>query len=76
VTVVGPITGTVEGKIGSTPYKFMTMQVNGYKRWRLEQQVIMPPSLSIRGCGAHIHTVTAIRDGAGITQVLRMFRPL
>jgi starvation-inducible outer membrane lipoprotein len=44
VTVVGPITGTVEGKIGSTPYKFMTMQVNGYKRWRLEQQVIMPPA--------------------------------
>ena len=43
VTVVGPITGAVQGKIGSTPYKFMTMQVNGYKRWRLAQQVIMPP---------------------------------
>ena len=43
VTVVGPITGTVEGKVGSTPYKFMTMDVTGYKRWRLAQQVVMPP---------------------------------
>ncbi|MDU3898294.1 MAG: hypothetical protein E7G69_17600, partial [Enterobacter sp.] len=25
------------------PYKFMTMQVNGYKRWRITQQVVMPP---------------------------------
>lgn len=43
VTVVGPITGTVEAKVGSTPYKFMTMDVTGYKRWRLAQQVVMPP---------------------------------
>ncbi|EOC1278417.1 Slp/YeaY family lipoprotein [Cronobacter turicensis] len=43
VTVVGPITGTVEGKIGSSPYKFMAMQVNGFKRWRVTQQVMMPP---------------------------------
>ncbi|ELY4301728.1 Slp family lipoprotein [Cronobacter turicensis] len=43
VTVVGPITGTVEGKIGSSPYKFMVMQVNGFKRWRVTQQVVMPP---------------------------------
>ena len=43
VTVVGPITGTVDGKIGNTPYKFMVMQVTGYKRWHLTQQVIMPP---------------------------------
>ncbi|EKY3117447.1 hypothetical protein BS412_15845 [Cronobacter turicensis] len=43
VTVVGPITGTVEGKIGSSPYKFMVMQVNGFKRWRVTQQVMMPP---------------------------------
>ncbi len=27
VTVVGPITGAVDGKIGNTPYKFMVMQV-------------------------------------------------
>ncbi|XTZ40117.1 Slp/YeaY family lipoprotein [Salmonella enterica] len=43
VTVVGPITGTVEGKIGNAPYKFMVMQANGYKRWHLTQQVVMPP---------------------------------
>lgn len=43
VTVVGPISGTVDGKVGETPYKFMLMQVNGYKRWRVTQQVMMPP---------------------------------
>lgn len=43
VTVVGPITGAVEGKVGETPYKFMLMQVNGYKRWHVTQQVVMPP---------------------------------
>ncbi|MGL4427716.1 MAG: Slp/YeaY family lipoprotein [Silvania sp.] len=43
VTVVGPITGAEQGKIGHTPYKFMTMQANGYKRWRVTQQVMMPP---------------------------------
>ncbi len=43
VTVVGPITGTTEGKVGNTPYTFMVMQVNGYKRWRIMQQVMLPP---------------------------------
>ncbi|WP_312689198.1 Slp family lipoprotein [Kosakonia sp.] len=43
VTVVGPITGTVDGKVGNAPYKFMTMQATGYKRWRLTQQVMLPP---------------------------------
>ncbi|SMG13135.1 Slp family lipoprotein [Cedecea sp. NFIX57] len=43
VTVVGPISGTAEGKIGQTPYKFMTMQATGYKRWNVVQQVVMPP---------------------------------
>lgn len=43
VTVVGPITGTAEGKIGHMPYKFMTMQATGYKRWNEGQQVMMPP---------------------------------
>jgi outer membrane lipoprotein, Slp family len=43
VTVVGPIAGTVDGKIGSTPYKFLRVQVTGYKRWRVTQQVVMPP---------------------------------
>lgn len=43
VTVVGPITGSVVGKVGNTPYNFMTMDVTGYKRWRIAQQVVMPP---------------------------------
>ncbi|NCH56255.1 Slp family lipoprotein [Cronobacter muytjensii] len=43
VTVVGPITGTAYGKVGASPYKFMVMQVNGFKRWRVTQQVVMPP---------------------------------
>ncbi|NDO80134.1 hypothetical protein CJP72_04900 [Citrobacter sp. NCU1] len=43
VTVVGPISGTVDGKIGNTPYKYMLMNVTGYKRWRVTQQVVMPP---------------------------------
>nr|WP_318381367.1 Slp family lipoprotein [uncultured Enterobacter sp.] len=42
VTVVGPITGTADGKVGETPYKYMVMQANGYKRWHLSQQVMMP----------------------------------
>ncbi|WP_312985114.1 Slp family lipoprotein [Atlantibacter sp.] len=43
VTVLGPITGAVDGKVGATSYKFMTMDVTGYKRWHITQQVIMPP---------------------------------
>lgn len=43
ITVVGPITGTADGKVGETPYKYMVMQVNGYKRWRVTQQIVMPP---------------------------------
>jgi outer membrane lipoprotein len=43
VTVVGPITGTAKGKIGNTAYTYMVMQANGFKRWRVTQQVVMPP---------------------------------
>lgn len=43
VTVVGPIAGVVDGKVGSTPYKFMLMNATGYKRWNVVQQVVMPP---------------------------------
>ena len=42
VTVVGPIAGVVDGKVGSTPYKFMLMNAIGYKRWNVVQQVVMP----------------------------------
>ena len=43
VTVVGPITGVEKGKIGETSYDFVTVNVNSYKRWRIQQQVVMPP---------------------------------
>ncbi|MBK4713843.1 MULTISPECIES: Slp family lipoprotein [Tenebrionibacter/Tenebrionicola group] len=43
VTVVGPIVGTEQGKIGQSPYTFMVMRIDGYKRWRIAQQVVMPP---------------------------------
>ncbi|STV39479.1 outer membrane protein Slp [Klebsiella pneumoniae subsp. ozaenae] len=41
VTVVGPIAGVVDGKVGSTPYKFMLMNATGYKRWNVVQQVVI-----------------------------------
>ena len=44
MTVVGPITGLKEGRIGMTPYRFVTMNVTGFKRWHLVQQVVMPPA--------------------------------
>ncbi|QGN38625.1 Slp family lipoprotein [Klebsiella oxytoca] len=43
VTVVGPIVGVVDGKVGNTAYQFMLMNVTGYKRWNVVQQVVMPP---------------------------------
>ncbi|WP_330983563.1 MULTISPECIES: Slp family lipoprotein [Enterobacterales] len=43
VTVVGPITGTQKGKIGSAEYTHLVMQATGFKRWRITQQVVMPP---------------------------------
>jgi outer membrane lipoprotein len=43
ITVVGPITGVKEGHIGSTPYRFVTMDATGFLRWRTIQQLVMPP---------------------------------
>ncbi|WP_052285611.1 Slp family lipoprotein [Kluyvera genomosp. 1] len=43
VTVVGPIVGTLEGKVGTTQYTFLHVQATGYKRWHVAQQVVMPP---------------------------------
>ncbi len=45
VTVVGPITGVEAGKIGMTPYNFVVVNATGYKRWNLEQQVMMPAAI-------------------------------
>lgn len=42
VTVVGPITGLQEGKIGSVPYRFVAINVIGFKRWQVVQQIMMP----------------------------------
>lgn len=43
VTVVGPITGTYDGQVGGAPYKFMVMRADGYKRWHITKQVVLPP---------------------------------
>ncbi|MBK0350756.1 Slp family lipoprotein [Leclercia adecarboxylata] len=53
ITVVGTIAGAEQGKIGNTPYKFMVLQTNGYKRWRVVQQVIMPPPVDPWYWGPH-----------------------
>ncbi|ACT06841.1 outer membrane lipoprotein, Slp family [Dickeya chrysanthemi Ech1591] len=43
ITVVGPISGSEKGKIGERPYTFVVVNVQGYKRWRVVQQVVLPP---------------------------------
>ncbi|QKJ87355.1 Slp family lipoprotein [Paramixta manurensis] len=43
VTVVGPITGTEKGTIGEASYNFVVVNVTGFQRWHLRQQVVMPP---------------------------------
>lgn len=43
VTVVGPITGSEQGTIGNKPYRFVVVDVQGYKRWNVTQQVMVPP---------------------------------
>lgn len=42
VTVVGPISGTEQGAIDAKPYRFVVIDVRGYKRWNEVQQVRMP----------------------------------
>jgi outer membrane lipoprotein len=68
VTVVGPITGVVDGKVGSTPYKFMLMNATGYKRWRRHSRWSCRRSRWIRGCGVRARGVTVTAAGAGITR--------
>ena len=41
LVTVGPTSVRLTAKSAMTPYKFMVMQVTGYKRWHLTQQVIM-----------------------------------
>ncbi|URQ59356.1 Slp family lipoprotein [Pantoea alhagi] len=42
VTVVGTIRGSEKGEIGKASYNFVVVDVAGYQRWRLQQQVVMP----------------------------------
>jgi outer membrane lipoprotein len=70
VTVVGPITGVVDGKVGSTPYKFMLMNATGYKRWNVVQQVVMPPQPIDPWMLGPRPGVTAMAAGAGTTPAL------
>ncbi|MCL2900180.1 Slp family lipoprotein [Brenneria tiliae] len=42
VTVVGPIVGTEQGSIGDKPYRYVVIDVQGYKRWNVVQRVAMP----------------------------------
>ncbi|AIX73583.1 MULTISPECIES: Slp family lipoprotein [Mixta] len=42
VTVVGTIKGSEKGEIGKASYTFIVVDVTGYQRWRVQQQVIMP----------------------------------
>lgn len=42
VTVVGPIGGVEKGKIGEAQYNFLVVNVTGYQRWHLGQQIIAP----------------------------------
>lgn len=43
VTVVGPIKGTEKGQIGEASYNFLVINVSGYQRWHVTQQVVMQP---------------------------------
>ncbi|KAA5972690.1 Slp family lipoprotein [Pantoea sp. M_9] len=43
VTVLGTIKGTEKGEIGKASYNFVVIDVRGYQRWHLTQQVMTPP---------------------------------
>ncbi len=43
VTVLGNIKGTEKGEIGKASYNFVVIDVRGYQRWHLTQQVMTPP---------------------------------
>ena len=43
VTVLGTIKGTEKGTIGAASYNFVVVDVRGYQRWHLTQQINTPP---------------------------------
>ncbi len=73
VTVVGPITGTVDGKIGNTPYKFMLMQA-AINAGILFSRSSCLHSRSIRGFTADAPGLMAMAVGDGITLDPQRFR--
>ncbi|MGK9172982.1 Slp family lipoprotein [Yokenella regensburgei] len=44
VTIVGPITGVYDGQVGGAPYTFLVVNAQGYKRWHIAKQVVLPPA--------------------------------
>ncbi|PNS13233.1 hypothetical protein COO59_02950 [Mixta theicola] len=42
VTVVGLIKGSEKGEVGKASYSFVVVNVTGYQRWHLQQQVVTP----------------------------------
>ncbi|WP_340610237.1 Slp family lipoprotein [Xenorhabdus bharatensis] len=45
VTVVGLITGIEKGKVGDSPYNYVVMNVNGFKRWHEIKRISLPSSV-------------------------------
>lgn len=43
LTVLGNIRGTDKGKVGNATYTFLVIDVTGYQRWHLVQQVVTDP---------------------------------
>lgn len=39
VTVLGTLTGSENGTIGKTPYKFVTMNIEGYQIWHITESI-------------------------------------
>ncbi len=42
VTVVGPITGSENGAVGQASYRYVTVNINSFKRWREVTEIAMP----------------------------------
>lgn len=43
ITVLGTVAGTQQGMVGKKPYTFLLVNVTGYQRWRLVQQLMLSP---------------------------------
>ncbi|PHM28540.1 Slp family lipoprotein [Xenorhabdus innexi] len=45
VTVIGFIKGIEKGKVGDSPYNYVVLNVNGFKRWHEERRISFPYSM-------------------------------